>query len=568
MNRTGNRPHSSVWLLWLLTSMLTLVLAHPAGAALEARVDRNQIAMGDTLRLEITATGGEDLNSIDFGLLQEQFDILQRSSSNSVNIVNGQRSESRKLVLEITPQRQGDLLIPSLVSGSARTAALSVRVGPQPESPTGDTEVLFDAELDRDQVYVQGQVVLTLRVQQAINLDNRSVTELNLDNAFVKPLEQNSFQRTVGGRPWLVHEIRYAIFPEQSGTLEIPAQTFSARESLARRSLFDRSSGPLLRRSTEPLTIEVLPRPDSYPADATWLPARNLTLEEQWSVPPEQLQAGESATRTVRIVADGLQGAQLPPTLFPAQPGLRYYPDQPQISETETGNGLAGQRTDSAALVPGSPGHYRIPEVRIPWWDTESGELREAVLPAREIEVTGAAHSQVPAAPLPDQLALDAPPSPAALEPAGTTELWWWRSVAVVCALGWLLTLALWWRGRNPGLPEQKTTDRQDGSESQAFKQLMAACASNQSAAARQALQAWGASLFPGEAGPHLKTLRQQAGSEELDQALDALEQALFAPGGVPWEGASLAHCVTRLRPELRKAGNARTPDGLTLYPA
>lgn len=564
MNRTGNRRCPLAWLLWLLLPLL----AQPAAAALEARVDRNQVAMGDTLRLEITATGGEDLNALDLGPVQEQFDILQRSSSNSVNIVNGQRSETRKLTLEMTPLREGDLRIPPLVSGSARTAALFVKVGPQPQSPAGDAQVLFDAEVDRDQVYVQGQVVLTLRVQQAVNLDGRSVTELTLDNAFVKPLEQNSFQRTVDGRPWLVHEIRYAIFPEQSGILEIPAQTFSARESVARRSLFDRSSGALVRRSTAPLQIEVLPRPDSYPAGATWLPARNLQLEEQWSVPPEQLQAGASATRTVRIVAEGLQGAQLPPTLFPAQPGLRYYPDQPQISESESGNGIVGQRVDSAALVPSSAGRYRIPEIRIPWWDTERGELREAVLPAREIEVTAAAMTPPPAVPQPEQAGTPLPQSSPAPAPADATQLWLWRAVAAICALGWLFTLLLWWRAREPRSADMAPAGTQyDGSENRAFKQLMAACASSQAGAARRALQAWAACLFPDAPGPQLQTLRQRAGNDELDRAIDDLEQALFAPGTSAWEGAALASCVTRLRASLRQAATAPASDELALYP-
>ena len=60
--------------------------------------------------------------------------------------------------------------------------------------------MLFSAELDRDSVYVQQQVLLTLRIQQAIALDDRSVTELKLDGAFVKPLGQNSFQRDDGSR--------------------------------------------------------------------------------------------------------------------------------------------------------------------------------------------------------------------------------------------------------------------------------------------------------------------------------------------------------------------------------
>ncbi len=86
-------------------------------------------------------------------------------------------------------------------------------VGAAPDTHTGDQTVVFEAEVDQHNVYVQGQIILTLRVQQAVNLEGRSISELKLDNAFVKPLEQHSFQRTIDGRQWLVDELRYAIFP-------------------------------------------------------------------------------------------------------------------------------------------------------------------------------------------------------------------------------------------------------------------------------------------------------------------------------------------------------------------
>ena len=198
----------------------------------------------------------------------------------------------------------------------------------------------------------------------------------------------------------MIHEIRYAIFPEESGTLEIPAQTFTARESSGRRSSFGfGSSGRQLTRSTKPISLTVLPRPASFAA-TTWLPAHKLEIQEIWSTPPDQLRTGESATRTIKITGEGLQGAQLPPTLFPATEGLKYYPDQPVIQDTESSAGLTGLRTDSAALIPTREGNWKIPEVRIPWWDTNSDQVRYAVLPEQEIVVTKGANIQLDQSPI------------------------------------------------------------------------------------------------------------------------------------------------------------------------
>lgn len=553
--------------LGALCVLLLVAATSSSLAAITASLDRQRAAMGDTLRLTITATDDEDLEQLNLRPLNADFEILQRSSSSKTSYVNGQFSSTREILLDITPRREGSLTVPPLYAGQDVTNALPVIVGPPPTGSGGDQNLIFEAELDRSSVYVQGQVILTLRLQQAINLDDRSITELQLDNAFVKPLEQNSFQRTVNGRPWLVHEVRYAIFPEQSGTLEIPAQTFSARESSPRRSLFDsRGSGRQLRRTTSPLTIEVLPRPGSFP-DSEWLPARELSLEESWSTPPEDLKVGESATRTITLRGEGLQGAQLPPIMYPPEPGLKYYPDQPVISNLETATGLMGTRVDSVAVVPTQAGSWRIPEIRIPWWDTQTNELRYAVIPERELEV--AAGTSLSSAPLtksaPSAAAVLTPDNTGPIPLVATDDSRLWQIVAAVNGAGWLLSLLyLFWSRRRKKSPEQHSS--KDPREQDAFKSLLQACASGQALQARSALVKWTAALT---CRPGLASTAQATSifdDPALNIAVDALNAALYGAVQSPWDGKELADVVGRLRSQYRKAPRPEDQP-LQLYP-
>ena len=94
-------------------------------------------------------------------------------------------------------------------------------------------------------------------------------------------------------------------------------------------------------------------------------------------------------TRTITLRGDGLQGAQLPPITPPIINGLKFYPDQPKINNTENQYGRVGERIENIALVPTREGNWKIPEIRVPWWDTENKILQYAILPAREINVTG-----------------------------------------------------------------------------------------------------------------------------------------------------------------------------------
>jgi hypothetical protein len=553
--------------LGLLCVLALACAASGSWAAVSASLDRDRAALGDTLRLSIAATDGEDLDELELLPLETDFEILGRSSSSKSSFINGNFSSSRELVLDITPRREGMLTIPALRLGSQSTSPLQVTVGPPPQGSNGGQDLLFDAELDRSSVYVQGQVILTLRLQQAVNLDDRNITQLQLDNAFVRPLEQNSFQRMVNGRPWLVHELRYAIFPEQSGTLEIPAQTFTARERAPRRSLFDSGGGRQVRRSTDALSIEVLPRPDNYPP-GEWLPAAALTLEESWSTPPEQLEVGESATRTITIRGEGVQGAQLPPLMFPPVDGLKFYPDQPTISDEEMADGLVGIRVDSVAVVPTRAGRWQLPEVRIPWWDTASNELRYAVLPARELEIGGGAPATAPQAPAPvpaPTIALDAATVPS-VEAVATGSDRWWPLIALANGAGWLITLVyLAWsrrRRRQPATGQQADDTR----EQPAFKALLQACSSGDAQSARKALLHWAAIV---SAQPRLASLAQVAAAfadPALDTALDGLNAALYREPPSPWDGAALADAARHLRSSKRGASKSREAP-LQLYP-
>lgn len=546
---------------WLL---LGLCLACSAALAdLTATVDREQVAMGDSLRLTITATDSDTLDGMELAPLLADFEILSRSTSSNTSILNGRTSHTRQMLLDLLPRREGRLQIPPLTTDSGRTAPLPIRVEPAPQVPDDQEVVLFDAELDRDQVYVQGQLILTLRLQQAVNLDSRSISELKLDDAFVKPLEQRSFQRTANGRPWLVHEIRYAIFPEHSGELVIPPQTFSARESLPRRSLFDLDrSGRAIRRTTGELRVEVLPRPPDFTGN-TWLPARDLRIEERWSVPPDALRVGESATRTLHITGEGLQGAQLPPVLFPAVEGLKFYPDQPVIEDRETESGLQGFREDSAALVPTREGLLTLPEIRIPWWDTERQILRYAVVPAREIKALPALTAIPPVGGIVQDPAPLEEPAYRSPDAGG-----YWRWLALASSAGWLSTLLyllFHGRKRQPGAPPGAGAHAR---EPALYRELLQACRAGRSREVRGLVLDWCSSL---ESSRPVTSIREAAAlfaDPELERELASLERAMYAKQPGEWNGAALAELVKRLRGDYIRRRKAGPVEELALYPS
>ena len=69
-------------------AMLLSLGATCALAAAQATLDRDRIALGDTLTLTITATNNDDLSEASLDPLFADFEVLQRSSSSNTNIVN------------------------------------------------------------------------------------------------------------------------------------------------------------------------------------------------------------------------------------------------------------------------------------------------------------------------------------------------------------------------------------------------------------------------------------------------------------------------------------------------
>jgi hypothetical protein len=227
--------------------------------------------------------------------------------------------------------------------------------------------------------------------------------------------------------------------------------------------------------------------------------------------------------------------------LFPAVDGLKYYPDQPEISEREIATGLLGVRKDSAALVPTQAGTFMIPEIRIPWWDTQTRQMRYAVVPQREITVAAAdtGSSAAPAIPLSPLIQATTPTLSLAPSPAQKDSIKW-KIISAISTVGWLTTLLVFWRRRRP-VSHAPLPTAEDVSEKQAFRELLSACSKGNSAAARAAFIAWSAALTGEAAAYSLDEAASRFGDDRLKRELEILDGSLYSTTHNAWVGTNLA---------------------------
>jgi hypothetical protein len=544
-------PRSSLTYIFLFVLM---ALSHQAMSAPMASVDRSVIAIDDSLTLTLRINRTGSFNSPDLSPLDADFHILGSSQSSRHMISNGQSESLTEWTISLMPKRQGELTIPAISIDGQQSQPITINVQPSVPRSAGNLQPVFlESEVDQDSVYVQQQLIFTLRIFQSIQLDNMNISEPEFDNAAIEKLGQTSFQRRIQNTPYRVHELRYAIFPQQSGELIIPELVFTASETVSRRSVFALpGQGRPIRKMSQQHTIEVKAPPQNF-SGSQWLPARSIKIMETWSSSPGNIHVGESITRTITVKAEGLLASQLAPLQFPALDGAKFYPDQGKTETSVSDQDVLSSRSDSVAIIPTQAGELKLPEVRIQWWDTENNQLQQAVIPASSLRVKPAAGNNLSTS---TPLAVDHSQPTATVQstPAITVsgDHTLWKILTLLFALSWLITLIMWWRLKKT-INKTVYNDEKNSSsisEQQAFKTLTRICRDNDLNQARQAIIDWGRSHWPEQNIQSLQDIQQHCQHPSLTAALLQLDHCLYgrSPDSSGWNGENLLSIIKLIR--------------------
>ena len=517
--------------------LLSILAGQAAAAGLFARVDRTQLSIDETLELSLESQGGAVFGKPDLQPLDDLFEVFDTRQVNQLSSSNGEARAITRWLITLRPKQTGYVIIPPLQLGDWRSEPITLLVQESLKSSDSDqlAPIFIDASVDQESVYVQAQVILTLRIYHSVSLyDDSTLSPLQMPEALVERLgEPRTYEKTINGIRHGVIEVRYALFPQKSGELTIPAQLFSATTVTGGSNpLFGSRSGrsTQVRSPSIPLTVKA--KPADYPADAPWLPARSLTLVEAWSPEPDQAQAGESLTRSLLLKAEGLTSTQLPAIGSAQSAELRRYPDQPNLANEVGATGLIGSREQREALIPTRSGTLQLPALEVVWWNTVEDRLERTTLDKRTLNVADNPNLVQPAAEQP--VAIPAP--------VEQQLLWPWQLSTAFFALSTLVGFGLWTRARRQ--PAVLRALQPGPTPRSLLDDLRRACQANDSHATRQALDAW--------ARQQPETLADMAARfVPLSDALDGLNGALYSEAGQRWQGDALWQAIQALPPAI-----------------
>jgi hypothetical protein len=497
------------------------------------------IELNESFTLEVVTDANIDLQP-DVSVLEAEFYIGQGSQLSNTTIVNGQIRRSKTWTYVLMPRRPGQITIPPISVGTEQSEPLVITVSEPSYAPPGVAEVFLTSEVDFEQTYVQAQVLLTIKIYRSVATRQPALRDPTVTGAEVLSElagDDRSYEAVIDGTSYNVVERVYALYPQESGVIEISPARFEARVlrngRITGRKIFE----------SEPMTVTVQPippRPDEFP-DAVWLPARDLQLSEDWSREAVEIKAGEPLTRHVTISALGQLETQIPALATPEAQGINVYPDKPELSRRIESGGIRGIRKDQYAMIGVSAGVVTLPALEVPWWNTVTSEWQVARLPERSISIlaSGEAPEQTTEA--------DSAPATDATEesPQTTASDGIWRRVSELLAAVWLVTLLAWWWTSRPAKREAREPAPVPlhKRQSKLLKAARKAARDGDEAGVKLALLEWAALEWPDDAPRSIGLLSQRV-SEDLASELNKMSRLSYGPNPGDFDGEALAKAI------------------------
>lgn len=559
------------------TALLSLCCLVATAQEIDVSVDKTELARGETLVFTIRVFDQRQGMQLDLTPLTDDFDVLGTRTSSQIRSINGTVEAWTDYIVTLFPLNEGTITIPALVINNATTDAIEINVSNQgPRSNQSSEELFLEIEVNKDSVYVQEQLLFTVRLFYTINgIRNPQFTELEMPESVIQLIgSPNQYEKLIDEVRYGVYEKRYVIFPQRSGPLEVP-------DILFRGEVTDGSSNFVFRNLNtrrvtafiEGITIDIKERPAAALNSGMWLPVTGLRLEETWSTDLSELEIGESAIRTIAMIADGLDGAVLPPFLNGDIEGVNQYPEPADIQRTFVDGSIVGTRIETVSIVATDAGLIEIPEISIPWWNVETDQQEVTIVPATRITIAS------PEGELPSEQAiastaniediLDTTPilDLQSIEEQADAEFIeiesFWLNSLIAGALA-IVALSIYKLVISPRKKElgdyvgQKTSliyAKYDpiNNERTAYKQLAKACASGDLRNVRKTLIVWSSHYLENDNVRTMDDVLNHSAGAPLTLQAQEIQTALFTPEQSQWQPAELLNLVKTLRSEKAK---------------
>jgi hypothetical protein len=465
---------------------LLLTGAAVQAATLTATLDRHESALGEPVTLTLQA---RDLNleTLDTAPLDAGFEVVSRTLGRSGN--------EETLTLLLYPRQTGEQRLPSLHAGAMRTRPLGLKVKDFSEqTPHVDFKLSVEPSAPR----VNEPARLTLEICDDGSLEWQRPVWPTRQGVLLRALGEEQVDVERDAVRCTARRYFWAALATQPGEILLQPPSLNAGKF-----------GTRLRYPAPALRYAVAPLPAWLPA---WVPPGKPAIQadpvpDVWPL---------HRPLAWRFMVKGAYSAEGLRALLDMQtrghPLLRDYPPLIEAVAAEQANDPTSRFRVTLFILPRQAGEWRLPSLRLPWFDAASGQLASYALPQHKLRI---------------------------FNPLWRKLGWGLAGLAAVLGLagvGWTLHRAWRWRwARHRGLKAIRQAEDP--------AQLVAAVRKF--------------SLRPGQTaaatlGAWLERIQAETRCADLSASIQSLQTLRYGPGG-----DALQVCKARLLGMLRRASPA-----------
>lgn len=428
----------AAFLLWANAAM---------AATLNASVDRKDLTADEHITFTLslinsnTRLRAEGISpNVDLSVLATNFDLGTPSANNRFNLSREGGRSTSSITVDLFPKRAGRYTLPPFqVDGqSSQPITINVRAAPVSATP----ELFVRSGVNKTAVWTREQTIVYLELLHRVNLDTASLggdietAPLRVELLEYRKLPQIERKEQIAGMAYNVQRITWALFPTQSGNLTVHLPDIWAITANGRR----------LRLPGGQHQIQVKALPPGVPADM--LVGKPDISQSPLTILPDINSLTSWNIRLRAPVSDHALPATLPGLTAPPQ--IKLYLDNAQRKMEESAEGVTGIANYTVSVTPLVAGEFRMPAIRIPYFDPQRGAIGIAESPGQTLVVktgpepaaaTSIARSPSSGAQSPvNQIKPESARSP--------TQLLAWQLATLFFAMLWLATLMPWLRAR------------------------------------------------------------------------------------------------------------------------
>lgn len=554
-------------------------------AKVTASTGRTVLSIDESIILQIKSN--DNSGDPDLSVLDSNFKIINQRQSQNYSYINGHASSTHTWNISLLAKKTGEITIPAISVGNETTRPIHLIIRQPSTTPGVDGKEAFlkvsIADNIQDEFYVQQQILIKVQLFHRVRFTNASLSELELNNTVIEKLGENSnYNKIIAKYRYNIMEQTYAIYPQQSGELIIPAMIFNGNIEVRQSfSLFSQPGRQIISR-TKPIKLNILPIPKDY-SGKDWLPAESLKIESEILEDPDSIISGEAITRHIVVRATGLLGSQLPELRVPSSKYIKSYPDKEKLNSQLINGKIVGSRRDTIAIIPLKEGPFTLPEIKIDWWNIKTQQQETAVLKAKTLiagknpEMPAAAVSPITIEKTAETITSKTPETIKEIiekviykDVTLTKNIWFWSSMCLLFI--WLITLILLIMSSSKnkvnkvkGSQQQKLKSTKE-EHSQLLQSLQVYCQNNDAHSSSDALVYWAQFYFNKPSLTSLSQIIELIDNEQLINAINTLESSQYSANKQDWTGSDLSSSVINFikQDRLGKKSNNQNPQGFT----